>query len=77
MYNVSLSKFPAFNYRLCLGVKTTELINFLMIQVRLAIRVRRIAEESKQTSPRIYIVLGISRVKSIFGSFYLYDFILL
>ena len=76
MYNVSLSKFPAFRYRLS-RCEATGLINFLMIQVRLAIRVCRIAGESKQTSPRIYIVLGISRVKSIFGSFYLYDFILL
>ena len=76
MYNVSLSKFPAFRYRLCLGVTTTGLINFFMIQVLLAIRVCRIAGETKQTSPRIF-VLGISRVKSIFGSCYLCDFILL
>ena len=47
--NVSLSIVSWREYRLDL------LINFLIIQVRLAIRVCRIAGESKQTSPRIYI----------------------
>lgn len=47
--SVSLSIVSWCEYRLDL------IINFLMIQVRLAIRVCRIAGESKQTSPRIYI----------------------
>ena len=51
----SFSKLPAFRYRLCLGVNTMGLINFLMIQLRLTIQVCRIAGESKQTSSRIYI----------------------
>ena len=47
--SVSLSIVSWCEYRLGL------IVNFLMIQVRLAIRVCRIAGESKQTSPRIYI----------------------